>query len=637
MKYSKAIKLANKYSKAYYLGNEIVSDSEFDGLMEKIKLFEKTHTPSKDSPTQKVGSDLSKGFKKILHNVPMLSLAKVLSLDELKDWLNEMKAKFPNAKYSVEYKMDGCGLDLTYKNGKLVQALTRGNGVKGDLITENAMQVLGVPHTIKTKGDIQFRGEVVMPKFEFEKALKKGEQLKNCRNTASGALKRHSPKEVANRKLKFYGYTMIQGGLISQTKDIKLLQSEGVFTPYIKTTNDIKEIIKICDDFSDKRKKLDFDIDGIVIKLNLKSNWKKCGSTFVAPKYAIAYKFPNDVVTPVLKDVKWQVGKSGAITPVAIYEPQQLCGTTVERATLHNMDNINSLGICIGDEVEVIKSGEIIPQVRSLYKKGIKRIKIKAPSVCPICGAKTKMIGAKLYCTNKECSSKTIGTLQCWCAKQNMDIRGVSTNTLISLNKCGLVKTIPDLYFLTKKKLLGVEGIKSKSANNILEAIESSKTKGLSKVISGLNISDIGNTISEELAGKFPSLKALANASYDELVEIETLGEVKSKNIENFFKHNKKLVSDLYDIDGLVLSQKKAIKKSNKLNGKKFCITGTLSVSRDKFQAIIKENGGIPVSAITNSTDYLISGVGGGSKINKADKLGIEVINEGQFNKMISK
>lgn len=632
--YKKAIAYANKCSKAYYLGNEIIDDDEFDALIEKIKKYEKTHTPLKDSPTQKVGSDLSKGFKKVVHTTPMLSLNKALSLDELKEWLISMKTINPNCEFDVEHKMDGCGLDLNYRNGKLIQSVTRGNGIKGDLITENAKQVGGVSEKLRKKIDIHLRGEVIMPRKVFDKFIKQGEQMKNARNSASGALKRHDPKEVKRMKLQFYGYTIVDGGTKKQDKDIKLLKSLKFQTPYITTTNSIKEVLKICDKMAEDRKKLEYNIDGIVIKVNNKKSWKKLGSSATNPKYAIAYKFPNDVVTPKIKSVTMQVGRTGAITPVANYEPRLLCGTTVENASLHNFDKIKELGIKIGDQVEVIKSGEIIPQVRALYKKGLNRKTIKPPKHCPICGERTKFIGVKLYCTNKNCESRVLGTLTNWCAKNNMNVFGVSGATLGALWEKGYVNDVADLYYLTKKKLLKIEGIKEKSANNILESIEASKSAGLSRVISGLGIDTIGNTIAEELAGKYKTLKKLSKASTSSLSEIETVGEVKAKNIVKWFNHNKKLVKKLMQIDGLVLSEKKAKKVSNKLKGKSFCITGTLSVTRDEFQARIKANGGIAVSSVSKNTDYLICGVNGGSKLSKAEKLGIKIISENQFNKM---
>lgn len=632
--YKKAIARANKLSKAYYQGNEQVDDDEFDALIENIKVWESTHKPAKDSPTQKVGSDLSKGFKKVVHTAPMLSLNKALSLEELEEWLISAKTACPNCTFSIEHKMDGCGLDLAYKKGKLIQSVTRGNGIKGDLVTENSLQITNVSEKLNKKIDIQFRGEVIMPRTVFAKLNKQGADMKNPRNAASGALKRHDPREVAKAKLKFYAYTIVQGGTQKQTEDIKLLKSIKCSVPFIKKTKDIKEVLRICDKMATERKKLDYDIDGIVIKINNKKSWKKMGATSTNPKYAIAYKFPNDVVTPKLKSVTMQVGRTGAITPVANYEPRLLCGTTVENASLHNFDMIKELGIKIGDQIEVIKSGEIIPQVRALYKKGLNRKTIKAPNTCPECGYRTKFKGVKLYCLNPECPAKVIGGLSSWCHKANMNIRGVSGATIDTLNEAGLVKTIPDLYKLTKKQLLKIEGIENKKADNILESIENSKESGLSRVISGLGIPNISVTIAEELAGKFKTLKKLSKASKNSLMQVETIAEKKADNIVRWFKHNKKLVRELYKIDGLVLSEKKAKKVSSKLKGKTFCITGTLSMSRDNFQALIKSHGGIPVSSVSKNTDYLICGVGGGSKATKAEKLGVKMLSENQFNKM---
>lgn len=636
MNYLKAISYANKMSKAYYEGKEIISDSEFDALIERIKKYEKKHPEeiSKKSPTQKVGADSSKFFKKEAHDVPMLSLDKCLSLDELEEWLNGTNHKITKSVYILEYKMDGCGLALIYKKGKLIKAITRGNGIKGDVVTENAKMIKSIPQTIPYKRNIEIRGEVIFPRSEFKKAVANGEELKNCRNTASGALKLHDPKEVAKRNLAFYAYTVINGENKTQTKDIDFLNKCGFNTVLVAVSNRIEKLLAVCDKMSRKRKGLDFDIDGMVIKVNDKSMQKKLGNSATNPKYAVAYKFPNEEVYPKIKKVQFQVGKTGAITPVAIYEPQLLCGTTVKKASLHNRDIINKLKICIGDTVVVVKKGEIIPQVVGLKSKGTKRKAIEFPKTCPMCGAKTKFIGAKLFCTNENCSRRVVKNISSWCSKKNMNIDGVSNATIETLYDEGYIKDVADLYSLTKKQLLKIEGIKEKSANNILESIEASKKAGLSRVISGLGIDTIGNTIAEELAGKFKTLKNLSKASVDELSDIETVGEVKAKNIVKWFNNNKKLVKKLMQIDGLVLSEKKAKKVSNKLKGKTFCITGTLSVTRDNFQALIKANGGIPVSSVSKNTDYLICGVGGGSKASKAEKLGVKIISEQQFNKM---
>lgn len=632
--YTELCAKANYFSKKYYAGDEKISDSKFDAMIEKIKEFEKTHKADKNSPTQKVGEDNAKGFKKVVHEYPMLSLAKVLSLKELKEWLSESESKVGICKYTLEYKMDGCGLSLIYKKGKLFKAVTRGNGIKGDDVTANVITIDGVIKQLPKKIDIEIRGEVIFPKSEFEKAIKRGEELKNCRNTASGALKLHSPKEVAKRHLRFYAYTILKYENDSQVEDVKMLKSLGFTTVCLFATKDKEKLIAYCDKYASKRKKLDFDIDGMVIKINLKSKQKRMGATSVNPKFAIAYKFPNEVVNPEIKDVIWQVGKTGAITPVAIYEPMLLCGTTVERANLHNYKIIKELGIAIGDTIAVVKKGEIIPQVKELISKGKCRTKISFPKRCPCCGSKTEFLGEKLYCTNDKCEDKIVGQITSWCSKKNMNIDGVSEATIKSMLDNGLIYDVADLYSLTRKDLLGLDGIKDKSASNILQAIEQSKKAGLSRVISGLCIDTIGNTIAEELAGKFKSLKNLICASEKELSDIDTIGQVKAHNIIKFFKKNKSLINKLSHIDGMVLGEKESKKISSKLNGKSFCITGTLSLGRTEFQSKIKAYGGKPVSSISKNTDYLIAGVGGGSKLNKAEKLGVAIISESQFNEL---
>jgi len=635
--YEKLVQKANIFSKAYYAGNEKISDSEFDAMIAQIKEFEKKHQDKivASSPTQKVGEDSAKGFRKVTHEYPMLSLGKVLSLEELTGWFSETERKIGKCKYTLEYKMDGCGLSLIYKRGKLIRAVTRGNGIKGDDVTKNALEINGISTDLKENIDIEIRGEVIFPKSEFKKAIERGENLKNCRNTASGALKLHSSSEVAKKHLRFYAYTILKHENESQIKDVKMLKRFGFNTVCLFMTNNTRKIIDYCDKYASERKKLDFDIDGMVIKINKKSKQKRMGATSVNPKFAIAYKFPNEIVSPKIKDVIWQVGKTGAITPVAIYEPMLLCGVVVERASLHNYKIIKKLRIAIGDTVAVVKRGEIIPQVKKLISPGKNRIKISFPKNCPCCKSKTKFIGEKLYCTNENCLDRVTGQITAWCSKKNMNIDGVSEATIKAMLENNIISNIADLYSLTRKDLLKLNGIKDKSASNILNAIEQSKKAGLSRVISGLGIDAIGNTIAEELAGKFKSLKNLIYANEKELSDIDTIGQVKAHNIIKFFKKNKSLINELFHINGMVLEEKESKKISSKLNGKSFCITGALSVGRTEFQSRIKAYGGKPVSSISKNTEYLVAGIGGGIKLNKAEKLGITIISENQFNKMI--
>jgi len=644
--YLELCKKANRYSETYYTGKTYstnkeqpeISDAQFDALIEKIKKYEKTHTPCKNSPTQKVGSDLTKGFKKVVHTHPMLSLSKKLNIKDLGDWLREIQSKIPGAKFVLEYKMDGAGLDLTYKKGILQKVVTRGDGIRGDDITDNAREIDGVLQKLPQKVDIQIRGEVIMPHSTFEKMISNGEDLKNCRASAIGAMRHKNSNDVKRFNLKFYSYYIVSGSNEeTQEGDIELLQSLGFKTiRELLPTSDIKKILDYCEKMASKRKALDFDIDGMVIKINKKKNWKKLGESAVNPKWAMAYKFPNEVVTPIIKDVVFQVGRTGIIAPVAIYEPMLLCGTTVERASLHNKRIIDNLGISIGDQVEVIKSGEIIPQVRGIFKKAKRGKEIVFPKECPCCGEKTKFVGAYLYCTNRFCEDQVVGRISHWCSKSNMDIKGVGEETISLLYRHDLVKDVTDLYKLTKKQLLSLDGIQKTSAENILNSIEKSKSAGLGRVISGLGIGNLGSTISEEVAGKFGDIDSLMNCGEEKLKEVDIIGEKRAMQIVKFFnrKSTRKIIESLKKY-GIILGERKAIKKSNDLKGKSFCVTGTLSVSRSDIQTRIKENGGMVSSSISSKTNYLISGVGGGSKLSKAEKLGIKIISENDFNKML--
>lgn len=627
MNYEDAIKKLNSADRLYRAGKvSPMSDAEWDSLYAKVKNYEAKNPSkvSKKSPTQRVGDDSTSGFAKVEHKVPMISLDKSHTIDELSSALENMTPP-----YCIDEKCDGAALSLHYSKGKLVQAVTRGKGNVGDDVTANALQIKSIPKTLKKAVSLEVRGEVVITNDDFELLLKQGLPFANARNAASGSLKLKNAKEVASRRLTFLAYSYV-GSDKDHDASMKELKELGFKTTNLVIKKSTVGVLEYCKSFS--RDSVPYQIDGLVIKCNSIKAQKSLGLSKTAPRWAHAFKFPADEAETVVESVSYQVGRHGHITPVANVTAVSLAGTTVRRATLHNFEYCKENGIGVGSRIVIIKSGDIIPKVIAVKSKGTA---IRPLKRCPVCGGATAQDNAYLTCTNTDCDAKITIKLSHWCSRGVMDIRSLGYETLVKLYEDLGVKSIYDLYKLTKKKLLSVEGIQDKSANNILSEIEKSKGREFWRTINGLSIHGVGGETAKDLASHFKSMDALLSASEADLHNVNGIGEVTAHSIKQFLKSNKKLISSLEGV-GITMKYSKPKGVGNSLNGKTLCATGTLSKKREEIYAIIESNGGKISNSVSAKLNYLIVGEGGGSKASNAEKLGVTCITEAQLTKMIN-
>ncbi len=647
------------HDRKYYLDNDPrISDSEYDALYRELKELEEANPSliSSDSPTQRVGSSLKDGFKSISHSVPMLSMDNTYSSDELRDFDARVRKNLGlnSVEYVVELKIDGVSISIRYQNGTFFSGLTRGDGYKGDDVSNNIKTIKTVPLNINLKKEkrvklLELRGEVYIPKSDFLKLNKarekKSENLfANPRNAAAGSLKLLDPAIARKRRLDifFWGIGEYQGIIFNKHSEILDYFKELGFkvNDNCKVIKGIDKVIDYCNSFANKRNSLEYDIDGMVIKVNSLKDQKRLGATSKSPRWLIAYKFPAQRVETVLKDIKIQVGRLGTLTPVAIVEPVALSGSIVKRASLHNQDQIERLDVRIGDKVMIQKSGEIIPQVVEVLKdkrKGNEKI-FKMPKECPICGGSVKRLKGEvaLRCLNLDCSSKLKNSIRLFVSRDGMDIEGIGKSLIEQLVDDGLIKDYGDLYSLRKEDLTGLERMGDLSSDNIMVALEKSKDRPLSRVIYALGIRHVGTRTAEVLADKFLSLGGLSKASISELSNIDEVGPKIAESIESFFldSRNNNVISKLKKAG---LNLKGRIEKADTLSGKSFVITGALKgFSRKEAQDAVKLRGGRILSTVSSRIDYLLVGEGPGSKLKKAEELKVKIITEVDFKKIIA-
>ena len=642
----------NTHNYRYYVeNNPVISDYEFDQLLKKLEELEKQFpdliTP--DSPTQRVGEEAVEGFKSAEHKVPMLSLDNTYNFDELREFDERVKKNVGNVEYIVEPKIDGAGIALLYENGILVRGATRGDGVIGDDVTLNLKTIHSIP--LKLQGNIlnnvEVRGEVYMSVTGFKQLNKeqekKGETVfANPRNAAAGSLRQLDPRIVASRPLDIFVYFISYSDKKFPTHDesIKALKQAGFrVNPLIKKVKDMNEVIKYCNDLEKKREALDYEIDGVVIKVNSIDKQNELGSTSKHPRWAISYKFEAKQATTQLRDIAVQVGRTGSLTPVAILEPVQVGGVIVSRATLHNFDELKRKDIRIGDNVLVERSGDVIPQVvKSITEKRTGKEKRKIiPKTCPVCGTTVvrKEGEVAVRCPNKMCPARLKWRLQYYASRDAMDIDHLGESTIDKLMDKGIIDNIADLYSLKKEDILKLEGFKEKSAQNLLDSIEKSKKQDLSRLIYGLGIRHVGKYAAQILASKYNSIDELAKASSEELKEIDGLGDKTAEAIGTFFatEENRDIIGRLKDIG---VKTKETRKKDLPLQGRKFVFTGGLStLTRPEASDLIKQKGGIVASSISRDISYVIVGDKPGSKYEKAKKLGLNIIDEEEFIKLV--
>lgn len=643
----------------YVLNQPKISDRRYDKLFAELKELEKKHPEliTADSPTQRVSEKPLEAFKSVRHAVPMLSIDNTYSADELREFDKRVAKTLGGSAYDyvVELKIDGLAISLRYEKGSLITAATRGDGTKGDDVTANVRTIKAVPLVLVDAGKvpeiIEVRGEVYMPTKSFIELnrlrIEAGEPaFANPRNAAAGSLKLLDARITAHRNLSFFAYSIGEVSEPVAVEHWQLLQRFKKFglpvNPNIKKAKNIDGVIDICLSWAEKKSKLNYQVDGMVIKVNRLDQHKLLGATGRAPRWCISFKFPAEQAETKVESIVVQVGKTGTLTPVAHLTPVQLAGTTVKRATLHNFDEIKRLDVRVGDSVIIEKAGEIIPQVIEVKKKlrppNTKPFRI--PRKCPNCGGTVQKDenGVYIRCVNPDCFGQLRERLRYFAGRGQMDIEHLGPALSDMLVDSDLVENFADIYKLQKSDLIDLERMAEKSAQNVIDAIEKSKTQPLWRLIAALGIRHIGGESAQILAEHFGSLDALIRADIGQLEEIGQIGPTMAESIYQYFKNpdNRKIINEL--LAAGLKPKHHRMKRSDKLAGKTIVVTGTLeNFSRQQAEQAIKEAGGKSASSVSKKTDFVLAGDNPGSKLDKARKLGIRVIDERQFLKMIGR
>ncbi len=640
----KIVEILNEWAYNYYvLDNPIVSDKEYDMLYDKLVLMEKqSGIVLENSPTKRVGGEPLSAFSKYTHKHRLYSLDKAQSIPELKEWLEKAEKSVGKVDYSIEYKFDGLTINLSYNKGKFVRATTRGNGEVGEDVSEQVLTIKTFPLTIDYQGELEVVGEGIMLLSDLEKYNKTAQvPLKNARNAVAGAIRNLDPKETAKRSVKiiFYSINYIEDeDLIKSQKDVIDFLNKNKFktSPYFALLSDVEEIATKVEEIGQKRNELDFLIDGVVIKMNDYKAREIMGYTEKFPKWAVAYKFEAEETTTTLKDVIWQVGRSGKLTPLAHLEPVDLCGVTVSKATLNNYGDILRKNVKIGDRVFIRRSNDVIPEILGTAQTFDNSIMVKKPCICPSCNGNLTEIGAHLFCLNENCKDQTVQRITHFATKQGMNIDGFSEMTAEKLYDTLNLRNPSEIYTLTKDQLLTVEGFKDKKVDNLLKSVEYAKNAPFDKFIYALGISNVGAKTAKDLAKNFDNLEELKNANVERLIEIEDVGQIVAESIVEFFANPKmqEEVSKLLKYVKIAYPKKET--NGGVFTGEKVVLTGTLSnFTRSKAGEIIESLGGEILSGISKKTTLVLVGEDAGSKLKKAQALNIKIIDEEQFIKMI--
>lgn len=639
------------HARRYYVEDSPeISDYEYDMMFNELKKLEEEHPEydSPNSPTHRVGGKALDKFEKVTHTVPLGSLTDVFSFDELRAYLDSTGA---DDEFSVEAKIDGLSVALRYENGVFVRGATRGDGVVGENVTENLKTVRSIPLAIPYKGTLEVRGEVYMPRSSFEKLNRareeRGEQcFANPRNAAAGSLRQLDSKITASRGLDIFVFNLqvCDREFTRHDETIAFLREQGFHViPLIKTVRGYDAITAQIEEIGRLRDGLPYDIDGAVIKENLLSRRRELGETANTPKWAVAFKYPPEKKATKLTDIVIQVGRTGVLTPNAVLEPIRLAGTTVSRATLHNADYIREKDIRIGDTVFVQKAGDIIPEIVSVDTKardGSEKV-YSMPDRCPSCGEPVYFSPdeAALRCTNSACPAQLIRNITYFASRGAMNIDGLGEGVVKLLCESGLVKNCADLYKLTVEKLAGLERMGEKSASNLVAAIDGSKERGLERLLCAFGIRQVGEKAAKSIASHFGSIDALSSAAVEELTAVPDVGGVTAENVVNFFSHPQTaaMVDELKSL-GVKTDAASVRVSGGKLDGLTFVLTGTLpTMSRDEASALIEKNGGKTSSSVSKKTSYVLAGAEAGSKLAKAEKLGVTVIEEKDLLAMIAR
>lgn len=645
-------KLLNQYAYEYYvLDNPTISDFEYDQLYNELVKLEEDN-PSlvqEDSPTKRVGDKVLDRFEKITHKVKMMSINDIFDYEEIKKFDNDIK-KIANVNYSCELKIDGLSVSCKYEKGILKVASTRGNGTIGEIITDNAKTINSIPLKLKDELDIEVRGEIFMPKKSFEKVNLEREQegldlFQNCRNAASGTIKSLDSKVVAKRKLDNFMYQIVgYKELSTQGEVLEFLNKEGFKTnKESKICNNVDEIISFIEYWKTHKDDLPYPIDGVVIKVNQLKYYDEIGYTVKSPKWCIAFKYPAEEASTILREITFQVGRTGVITPVANFDTVFISGTDVSRATLHNEDFIKLRDIRVNDTIRVRKSGEIIPEVFAVdfSKRTDKCLPFVMISNCPICGEKLvrRENEADYYCENENCKARKLNSIIHFASKPAMNIESLGDKLIETFYNANLLTDISDIYTLENKKsiLINMEKLGEKSVDNILASIDISKSMNLDKLVFGLGIRNVGAKVASLLCERYPSIDELINAKYEDILQIPDIGETIALSVVNYFKkeENIKRINLLKEY-GVNMKYKKKDTINGVFAHKIVVLTGNLSsFTRDEASEIIERLGGTTSSSVSKKTDIVLAGEKAGSKLQKALDLGIKIINEDEFKEMI--
>ena len=644
------IEILNKASYEYYTKDDpTITDQEYDRYMQELIKLENENPDliMENSPTQKVGGEVIEEFNKIYHDIPLLSLSNVFNEKDIINFDNKIKKEINNPKYVCELKLDGLSVSLKYKNGQLVSGATRGNGIVGEDITHNVKTIKDIPLKLNQNIDIEVRGEIYMSKKAFaELNIKRSQEnlelFKNPRNAAAGSVRQLDSKIAKERNLSCFIYHLpnpLDYGIKTHMEALKFMEELGfnVNTKHNKLVNSIDELLEYINYNTQNRDNLDYEIDGIVIKLNDIESQQKIGYTVKYPKWATAYKFPSVKVLTKLIDIKFTVGRTGQITPNAILEPVRLMGSVIKRATLHNEEYVLKNDIRVGDIVSITKAADVIPRVVASIKDRRKgnEIPFKMINTCPICNSNLIKKDSNYYCVNDKCNAKKIETLIHFASREAMNIEGYGTEIVEDFYNLGFIKEITDFYDIEKYKeeIMSLEGFGEKSINNLIESTNNSKNNSLEKLLFGLGIRHVGSKTADILSKHYKDIDTLLKTTQEELISIKDIGDIIAKSVYEYINNidNINLINKLKNM-GVNTKYLKSSKDNIEFIDKTFVLTGTLeNITRDEAKNIIEQNGGNVSGSVSSKTNVVIVGANPGSKYDKAKSLGITIWNEQEF------
>ena len=646
----KLVALLNKYSYDYYVeDNPQISDTEYDTLYKQLEKLEQEYPEFilDNSPTQRVGDRVLDEFEKVIHKVPMLSLSNTFSIEDLRDFDSRISklSSDDSIEYICELKIDGLAISINYENGKLVSAATRGDGMVGENVTENIKTIFSIPKTLKTKKSFEVRGEVYLPKKSFELLNKEREEnnevlFANPRNAAAGSLRQLDSKITAKRRLSAFIYSVVgDENINSQKMALTVAADLGLpVNPNFKLCKTIDEVVDYIMYWEEHKQDLPYEIDGIVIKVNSYSLQKEIGSTQKSPRWATAYKFPEEELATKLLDIELSVGRTGIITPVAVLNPINISGSTVSKASLHNKDIIDELDIHIGDMVVVKKAGEIIPKVVRVVEelRLANSEKYVMPNICPSCESKTftKEGDPFTRCLNPDCPEQNIRKIIHFASREALNIEGLGDKVVATLYEKGIIKHTIDLFSLDRNKLVELERMGDKSVDNLLNAIENSKQSSLDKVIFALGILNVGKKAGKILAEYYKNLTNFSKATVDELLELPDIGLITAESIVDYLSNdnNLRFINELIEIGMNPQYEIQDKNTDNIFSGKTIVLTGKLvELTRNEAKEYLERFGAKVTGSVTSKTDYVIAGEKAGSKLAKAEQLGIQVLSENEF------